>query len=73
MGTCVSTGAITEVDVAARFETYKDTGGSWRWRLIDGNNVKVASSGEAFDSKWNARRAAQNVKDTAPIADIEDD
>ena len=55
----------------ARFEIYADTAGKYRWRLKDGNNEKVASSGESFASKDNAKRAAQNVKSTAPDADID--
>jgi uncharacterized protein len=53
-----------------KFEIYDDAGGKYRWRLKDGNGEKVASSGESFDSKSNAKRAAQNVKDTAPDAEI---
>ncbi|MEY2474044.1 MAG: hypothetical protein QOK28_3373 [Actinomycetota bacterium] len=56
----------------AKFEIYEDKAGEYRWRLKDDNNVKVATSGESFDSKSNARRAAQNVKDTAGNATIED-
>ncbi len=56
----------------AKFKPFQDTGGSWRWRLIDDNGEKVASSGESFDSKSNAKRAAENVKETAPSATIED-
>ena len=37
------------------------------------NNTKIATSGESFASKSNARRAAENVKATAPIATIPDD
>jgi len=33
---------------------------------------KSGLAGESFDSKSNAKRAAQNVKDTAPDADIDD-
>jgi uncharacterized protein len=54
-----------------RFEIYDDSSGKWRWRLLDGNSVKVASSGESFDSRSNAKRAAQNVKSTAPEAEID--
>jgi uncharacterized protein YegP (UPF0339 family) len=56
----------------AKFEIYSDVSGKYRWRLKDGNGEKVASSGESFDSKSNAKRAAQNVKSTAPDAEIED-
>jgi uncharacterized protein YegP (UPF0339 family) len=54
-----------------KFELYQDTGGSWRWRLLDGNSVKIASSGESFESRSNAKRAAENVKTTAPDADVD--
>lgn len=55
-----------------KFEIYADTSGKYRWRLRDGNSEKVASSGESFDSRSNAKRAAENVKATAPNAEIED-
>jgi uncharacterized protein YegP (UPF0339 family) len=42
----------------ARFELSADVGRKWRWRLLDGNSVKSASSGESFDSRSNAKRAA---------------
>lgn len=56
----------------ARFEIYADTAGKYRWRLKDGNGEKVASSGESFDSRSNAKRAAQNVKSTAPNAVVDE-
>jgi uncharacterized protein YegP (UPF0339 family) len=52
----------------ARFQTFQDKADKWRWRLVDGNNRKVATSGESFDSRSNALRAARNVKATAPSA-----
>jgi uncharacterized protein YegP (UPF0339 family) len=55
-----------------KFEVYQDTAGNYRWRLKDGNGEKVASSGESFASRSNAKRAAENVKKTAPDADIPD-
>ena len=58
--------------MAAKFKLYQDVSDKWRWRLVDGNNVKIASSGESFDSKGNAKRAAQNVKDSAGGATIDD-
>ena len=44
-----------------RGEVYPDAAGAWRWRLIDGNNLKTAMGGEAFDSKDNAKRAFRQV------------
>ncbi|MDV6310274.1 hypothetical protein R4227_09350 [Gordonia amicalis] len=48
----------------ADYDIYKDAGGHWRWRAIRGGN-KVAASGESFSNEYNARRAANNVRDNA--------
>lgn len=56
-----------------RFVIYKDAGGNWRWRLVAGNGQTVASSGEAFETKSNARRAAENVKASAGSATVEEE
>jgi len=56
--------------MAWKFEVYPDSSGKYRWRLIATNGQNVGSSGEAFDSKSNARRAAENVRDNAGSADI---
>ena len=53
-----------------RFEIYADAGGSYRWRLVASNGKTVASSGESFASKANARRAAESVKANAGKAEI---
>ena len=55
-----------------KFVIYADSSGKYRWRLVSGNGQTVASSGEAFDSKSNTRRAAENVKDNAGSATIEE-
>ncbi|HWJ33504.1 MAG TPA: YegP family protein [Gaiellaceae bacterium] len=57
----------------ARFQIYADAAGKYRWRLKDEEGEKVASSGESFDTRSNARRAAQVVKGTAPDAEIDDE
>ncbi|WP_219844670.1 MULTISPECIES: DUF1508 domain-containing protein [unclassified Microbacterium] len=49
-------GALT-----ARYEVYADASGQYRWRAWRGSD-KVAASGEAFASKSNAERAAENVR-----------
>ncbi len=54
--------------MVAKFEIYQDTAEKWWWRLIDDNNRQVASSGESFDSRSNAKRAVENVKTTALAA-----
>lgn len=55
-----------------KFEIYADTAGNYRWRLKASNGQTVASSGESFDSKANAKRAAENVKANAGSAAVED-
>ncbi len=54
----------------AKFEVYADASGKYRWRLVANNGENIASSGEAFDSKANAKRAAETVKATAADADV---
>lgn len=58
--------------MAAKFEVYADAAGKYRWRLKSANGQTIASSGESFDSKGNAREAAETVKKTASSAEIED-
>ncbi len=55
-----------------KFQIYRDAGGSYRWRLIAANGQNIASLGESFASKANAQRAAENVRDNAGKASIED-
>jgi uncharacterized protein YegP (UPF0339 family) len=56
----------------ARFTIFKDGGGNYRWRLVVSNGVEVATSGESFASKSNAKRAAENVRDSAGGAAIDE-
>jgi uncharacterized protein len=56
-----------------RFHVYKDTAGNWRWRLKAGNGQRVATSGESFSSKSAARKAAENVRDNAGGATVDED
>lgn len=51
------------------YDIYADSAGNYRWRAKAGNGQNVGSSGEAFDSKSNAERAADNVRDNAGSAD----
>ncbi len=57
-------GALT-----ARYETYEDTGGHWRWRAWRSSD-KVASSGESFSSRTAATTAAENVRLNAGSATL---
>ena len=53
-----------------RYETYKDSGGNYRWRLIAPNGRKVAPSGESFSSQSAAKRAAETAKKHASKAKL---
>ena len=44
------------------FEVYADQSGKYRWRFVVGNGQTVATSGEAFASKGNAKRAVEEFK-----------
>jgi uncharacterized protein YegP (UPF0339 family) len=55
-----------------KFQIYTDAAGKFRWRLKDDAGEKVASSGDGFASRSEAKLAAQLVKDTAPDAEIDD-
>ena len=57
----------------AKFVIYADSGGHYRWRLVANNGAIIAASGESFDSKFNALRAAENVKETAGDASVEEE
>jgi uncharacterized protein len=52
----------------ARFEVFQDRREQWRWRLVANNNRKIATSGEAFSTRYDATRAAETVKKLAPGA-----
>ncbi len=43
-----------------RLEVFQGLDG-WRWRLRARNGKLIATSGEAFDSRGNARRAARRM------------
>lgn len=54
-----------------KFVIYIDASRHYRWRLVAANGETIASSGEAFYDKANARRAAELVKLYASAAPIE--
>lgn len=44
-----------------KLQVYKDGSFEWRWRLIHTNGNVLADSGEGYNSKANALRAARRV------------
>ena len=55
-----------------KFQMYLDAGNEYRWRLCAPNGQTIASSGESFSSKSNAKRAAENVRARIGAAVIEE-
>ncbi len=48
--------------VEASFETYEDTVGEWRWRLVHQNGSVLADSGQGYDSERDARRGLESAR-----------
>ncbi len=56
-----------------RFQVYADSRGEFRWRLVAPNGKIIADSGEGYATRFNAKRAAENVRAhiaQAPIVDV---
>lgn len=53
----------------ARFETFADRAGAWRWRLVAANG-RIVAVGEAHTRERDARRAALTVARLAPGAKV---
>ena len=54
-----------------KFEVYNDKSGKSRWRLTSSNGQTIASSGEAFASAANAKKAAKSFADKAQKSNFE--
>lgn len=55
-----------------RFEVYRDRSSEHRWRFKAGNGEIMADSAEGYVTGYGAKRAARNVRETAPEAPIRD-
>jgi uncharacterized protein YegP (UPF0339 family) len=55
--------------MAGKFEIYPDRAGKYRFRLKAGNG-EVVASGEAYESKANAKKGAEAVQNAAAGATI---
>lgn len=50
--------------------TIEREAGAFRWRLMDGPALEIARSGRVFTTYEDARAAVEEVKRTAPDADL---
>jgi uncharacterized protein len=60
------------LQMAAKFELYKDSAGEFRWILVASNGKTLAIGGEGYTSKESAKTGIQSVKKNAPAAKIEE-
>jgi len=44
-----------------QFKYFLGSNSQWYWRLQDGNNRIIATSGEGYSSEYNVKRAIDNV------------
>jgi uncharacterized protein YegP (UPF0339 family) len=58
--------------MTAKFETYKDKSGEYRWRLTHTNGQVIANSGEGYKAKVNALNGIKSVQENASGAIVED-
>ena len=56
--------------MAARFELYADAKGEYRWRLKASNGQTIATGGEGYATKANAKAGIKSVQRNAPEAEI---
>jgi uncharacterized protein YegP (UPF0339 family) len=55
------------------FQTYRDSRGDWRWRLVAGNGQIIADSGEGYASRFNVKRAIRTFGEAVsgmPLGDL---
>ncbi len=63
-------GAGGDAGSKARFELFTDRGGEWRWRLLHDNLNVIATGGEGYTRKANARKGLESVRTNSPGADV---
>ncbi len=56
--------------MAAKFELYKDAKSEYRWRLVASNGQTIATGGEGYATKANAKAGIESVKKNALEAEI---
>ncbi|HTL15548.1 MAG TPA: DUF1508 domain-containing protein [Thermomonas sp.] len=57
----------------AHFQVYRDSRGDWRWRLVAGNGLTVADSGEGYASRFNVKRSIRGFCEAVtgmPLGDL---
>lgn len=63
-------GATPAEGSLATFQLFRDRADEWRWRLRHHNGNVIASSGEGYTSKQNAKKGLRSVVRNAPGAEV---
>lgn len=63
-------GPATPPESLARFEVFLDRADEWRWRLVHQNGNVIATSGEGYTRKHNARKGIRSVMRHSSGAEI---
>lgn len=58
-----------EVEMAAKFEIYKDKKGEFRFRLVAANGQVIATS-QGYKSKASCMKGIESVKQNTPKTDV---
>lgn len=66
----VSDDDLETTESLGEFQLFEDRAGEWRWRLVHRNGNTIASSGEGYTTKQNARKGIRSVVRNAPGASI---
>jgi uncharacterized protein YegP (UPF0339 family) len=54
-------------------KVFRDESGAWRWNRVASNGERVATSGEDFDTKGNAIRAAEREANGEIAVEVADE
>lgn len=68
-----SVGTAATTQTHARFELFRDRSNEWRWRLRHRNGNVIATSGEGYTQKHNARKGLRSVMQNATGAVVTDE
>ena len=58
---------------AMTFHIYKDAGGKYRWRLMDGSNAEVGMANKGYAAKADCQKVIDAIIAGAAKAKVEDD
>jgi len=61
------------VKKADTIKVFRDESGAWRWNRVAANGERVATSGEDFDTKANAIRAAEREANGEIAVEVADE